>query len=210
MRLLLIFAGSVLLGAQSPATAPAGEKTPQVQDRHSAENQDRQRGQTRPPDESQSWTRGRLGTQKPLPGAVSTYTGVLVDASCQDRSVFNLHRPPTHDNVAPPPAERAPAPAVAAPEADAAVAQARAHGVNNQPDRGCSVNTGTRSFALLTPEGRLLNLDEGGNTLAMQALHATPGGRAMLNGTGGPLKPQANLRGRVLGDRLVVEKIVKL
>jgi hypothetical protein len=32
----------------------------------------------------------------------------------------------------------------------------------------------------------------------------------MLNGTGGPIKPRAAIRGRIHGDRIVVEEIVKL
>src|SRR5262249_9948556 len=59
--------------------------------KHTSENP---RGQSPPPDESQSWTRGRLGTQKPLPGKVQDLTGILVDASCDDRTALNLARPP--------------------------------------------------------------------------------------------------------------------
>ena len=82
--------------------------------------------------------------------------------------------------------------------------------MTRQPDRSCAVNGATRGFALLMPDGRLLNLDEGGNTMAIQGIHSIPAGRAMLNGTGGALKPQVTLRGRVQGDRLIVEKILKI
>jgi hypothetical protein len=173
--------------------------------KHTSENP---RGQSPPPDESQSWTRGRLGTQQPLPGKFQDLTGILLDASCDDRSALNLTRPPEQPEIAPPPNPSAskrgavPPPEVAAhlnPDVPA-----------RQPDPACGVTAATRGFALLTREGRLLNLDEGGNTLALQALYATPAGRAMLNGAGGALKPQSTVRGRLWGDRLIVDKIVKL
>src|SRR3712207_2011774 len=126
----------------------------QHQDRNSAKNQDRDRGQTRPPDESQSWTRGRLGTQAPLPEKSSTYNGTLIDATCDDRSAYNLGR---------------------APEQRQNEEQIR------QNDRTGSITGATRGFALLTEKGRLLNLDEGGNTFANQALYASDAGRAMMN-----------------------------
>ena len=43
-----------------------------------------------------------------------------------------------------------------------------------------------------------------------RVIHANPAGRAMLNGTGGPIKPRAAIRGRIHADRFVVEEIVKL
>ena len=155
----------------------------------------KQRGQSGPPDESQSWTRGRLGSQGPLPGKPVTLDGVLVDASCEDRSALNLARP----------AEQQAAHAQGS-EAAPAVHDHSAH----QTDRSCAVTGGTRGFALLMKEGRLLNLDEGGNTMVIQGLHANPEGRAMLNGTGGGIKPRATIRGKVHGDRFIVEQIVKL
>jgi hypothetical protein len=185
----------------------AQEHSPQVQDRNSNRNQDHQRGQSHPPDESQSWTRGRLGAQGPLPGRLATLNGILIDASCQDRTAFNLRKPPEPPNLAMPPnAERA-APAAKAPAHGEGHETAHVHA---ESDRSCAVTGGTRGFAILTTEGRLLNLDEGGNTLVVQGLHATPEGRAMLNGTGPGIKPQASLRGRVHGDRLIVDRIVKL
>jgi hypothetical protein len=119
--------------------------------------------------QDQSWTRGRLGAPAPRPGKLTTLEGILLDASCSDRSA------PAHS-----------------------------------PDRLCAITRATRGFALLTKDGRLLNLNEGGNTLAVHALHANPAGRAMLNGTGGGIKPPVTLRGRIHGDRVIVEKIVKL
>src|SRR3954451_8076685 len=63
-------------------------------------NQVRDRGQTRPADESQSWTRGRLGTQQPIPYKVQEFSGILVDASCDDRSSLNLHEQPARPALA--------------------------------------------------------------------------------------------------------------
>lgn len=186
-----------------------------AQQKHMNENQVRDRGQTRPADESQSWTRGRLGTQQPLPEKESTYNGMLVDASCDDRTSLNLHLPPTQPELAT---------TTAAPQSDIGVkvdpktlknerADALAHQtpdvVLRQPDPSCAITGSTRGFALLMQSGRLLNLNEGGNTLAYQAIYSTPEGRAMLNGTGGGVKPQVSLRGRVQGDRLIVDKVLK-
>jgi hypothetical protein len=167
---------------------------------------ERQRGETGPPDESQSWTRGRLGTQKPLPGKLITLNGILVDASCEDRTALNLGRPPepqSADRSATPAKDGAPPPEVVAQQTPDAAARA-------QKDLSCAITGGTKGYALIMTEGRLLNLDEGGNTMVLQGLHALPEGRAMLNGTGGGIKPHVTVQGRVQGDRLIVEKIVKL
>jgi hypothetical protein len=175
------------------------------QDKHSAENQNRQRGQTHPPDESQSWTRGRLGAQQPIPGKMMDVSGTLIDAACEDRTALNLHRPPEQPNLAT--GDRS-APATTPP--GDALAHQTPDMVSRQPDRSCAVTGATRGFSLLTPEGRLLNLDEGGNTFVLQALQSNAAGRAMLNGTGPALKPRITLRGRVRGDRFIVDRIVKL
>src|SRR3954469_18900462 len=63
-------------------------------------NDVRDRGQTRPADESQSWTRGRLGTQQPIPYKLQEFSGILVDASCDDRSSLNLHEQPARPALA--------------------------------------------------------------------------------------------------------------
>jgi hypothetical protein len=193
----------VLLLSAASLFAQGREKTPKAPDNPNNENQYRQRGQTRPADESQSWTRGRLGTQKPIPEKSAEHTGILIDASCDDRTALNLSRAPEQPDLAPSPGPSRPkgsgTPPAGAPDV-----------VARQPDRSCSITGSTRGYALLTPEGRLLNLDEGGNTFVTQALPSNPAGRAMLNGSGPGLKPQATLRGRVQGDRLIVEKILKL
>jgi hypothetical protein len=189
MRLLALLLVSLPVFAQTP-------------------NADRDRGQTRPPDQSQSWTRGRLGTQQPVPYKLQDLSGILIDASCDDRSALNLQQEPAQPDLA---AQNAPPQPKNANKQNAdAMAHQTPDVVTRQPDRSCAVNSATRAFALLMPDGRLVNLDEGGNTLAFQAIQSTPAGRAMLNGTGAALKPQVTLRGRIQGDRLILEKIVKL
>ena len=56
-------------------------------------------------------------------------------------------------------------------------------------------------------DGTLLNLDEGGNTLAFEAFQATPAGQAILNGKVGGLKPQASVIAVKSGDRLKVRSV---
>jgi hypothetical protein len=172
-------------------------------------NQVRDRGQTRPQDESQSWTRGRLGTQQPIPYKLQDFSGTLVDASCDDRSALNLQQQPEQEPAQPAVPKGSAKNAPQKLNADA-IAHQTPDVVTRQPDRSCAVSGATRGFALLTRDGRLLNLDEGGNTMAIQGIQSTAAGRAMLNGTGGALKPQVTLRGRVQGDRLIVEKILKI
>ncbi len=144
-------------------------------------------------------------------------SGTLIDAACEDRSALNLQQPAAPPNLASQPPSR-PMPA-AGVKVDAKTLQkeradAMAHQnpdvLMRQSDRSCAVTGATRGFALLMSNGRLVNLDEGGNTLALQAIQSTPEGRAMLNGTGGAMKPQVTFRGRVQGDRVIVERILKL
>jgi len=182
-------------------------------------NQVRDRGQTRPQDESQSWTRGRLGTQKPLPKGIQDYAGILVDGTCSDRSVLNLREKPSPQTMATPPSPPSGSEgsssgiSVDSKTMENERADAMEHQMpdlkSRQADPTCAITGGTREFALLLPDGRLLNLDEGGATYAAQTLNSLPEGRALLNGTGGGVKPQVTLRGRVQGDRLIVEKVLK-
>jgi hypothetical protein len=166
---------------------------------------ERPRGQSGPPDESQSWTRGRLGTQRPMPGKLITLNGILLDASCEDRTAINLARPPEQQS-----ADRSATPAKDGEPPPEVLAQQTPDAMARQYDRSCAITGGTKGYALLMTEGRLLNLDEGGNTLVLQGIHGLAEGRAMLNGTGPGIKPRVTLQGRVQGDRLIVEKIVKL
>jgi hypothetical protein len=129
---------------------------------------------------------------------------MLIDASCGDRTAWNLRLPPEplpEDSV------RDRATANTPPDV---TEQLTEDTVARQNDRTCAVTGGTRAFALLTSEGRLLNLDEGGNTLVVQRLHSIPAGRAMLNGAGPGIKPFVTIHGRAQGDRLIVGKILKM
>ncbi len=76
-----------------------------------------------------------------------------------------------------------------------------------QTDPSCAVTGGTRAFALLMNNGRLLNLDEGGNTFALQSVQSSDAGRSMLNGKAAGFKPKAAIKGRVRGDKLIVENL---
>jgi hypothetical protein len=182
-------------------------------------NQVRDRGQNVPQDESQSLTRGRLGTQKPLPKGIQQYAGLLVDGTCSDRTSLNLREKPSQPAMAQSPSAASGSEgssggvSVDAKTMQSERGDALAHQVpdlaSRQADPSCAITGSTRGFALLTPEGRLLNLDEGGTTYAWQALNSLPEGRALLNGTGAGVKPQVQVRGRVQGDRLIVEKFLK-
>lgn len=203
------------------AASAAAQKT-------SNENQVRDRGQTRVSDESQTLDRGRLGTQDSVANQPITFTGVLVDAGCRDRSAFNLGQPPRQS----PPAE---APAASPNTAirqdrvesregrssagisvdpktlDAERADIMSHQTpdlrTRQADLACAVTGSTRAFAIVMENGRLLDLDEGGNTKALQAVQSNPAGRAMLNGNGPAVKPKVTVTARVNGDRAVINKL---
>jgi hypothetical protein len=78
---------------------------------------------------------------------------------------------------------------------------------SRQPDDSCAITGDTKAFALLLSNGRLLNLDEGGNTWAFQAVQSTDAGRAVLSGTGSPFKPRATVKGEIWADQLLVESL---
>jgi len=77
-------------------------------------------------------------------------------------------------------------------------------------DPTCAITGATRGYALLLDDGRLLNLNEGGNTMADEGVQNSAAGRAMLNGSGPGVKPRVTLKGWVEGPRVVVEQILKL
>jgi hypothetical protein len=181
-------------------------------------NMVRDRGQTPVQDPTQTLVRGRIGHQDLLPKEPLIVSGMLIDGSCPDRSSLNLHEWP---EVAPAPLPNNSSGGVSAKgvTVDAKTLQRErgdvlAHQVPDlrmrQPDPTCAITGSTRSFALLMDNGRLLNLDEGGNTLAGQSLYVDPAGRAMLNGRGPGLKPRIIVEGRIQGDKLIVSKIVKM
>lgn len=144
--------------------------------------------------------------------------GILVDASCQDRTSLNLRTAPAAAPTAGPANQSGPVTAkgvtvdgqTADRERSDALAKQTADLRTRQQDPSCAVTGATVSFAVLLDDGRLLNLDEGGNTMAGQAVQASPAGKAMLNGDAAPFKPWVTIVGRPDRDRVVVEKIVKL
>jgi hypothetical protein len=149
----------------------------------------------------------------PLVAAAEEFTGTLVDASCDDRSALNLRQRPTPPVLATAPQQSAGAAGIHVDsqtlrkERADVLAHQTPDLLMRQRDRSCAVTGATRQFALLLPSGRLLNLDEGGTTLVWQSLNGLPEGRALLNGTGPAVKPEMKLRGRVKGDRLIVEEV---
>ncbi len=184
---------------------------------------------------NQAMERGRTqiqGTTMPLReqersimAIPSQFSGVLIDAGCSNRSLYNLSIPPESLSAAMAGAGgSATAPATAGGGVSAAgitvspqtIESERAdimpHQVpdmrTRQRDPTCAVTARTRDFALLLANGRLLNLDAGGNTLAWQGLQATTEGRAMLNGEGPGLKPAGRMVGYIEGSTLVVESPV--
>lgn len=76
-----------------------------------------------------------------------------------------------------------------------------------QPDDSCAITGDTKAFALLTDKGRLLDLDEGGNTWAWQAVQSTDAGRAVLSGTGPAFKPHVVVKGQIWADKLIVDSL---
>jgi hypothetical protein len=156
----------------------------------------------------------RLGHQEPV-YREQFMTGILVDGSCDDRSALNLRQKP---QMAPAPLPSQATGGVSAKgvTVDAQTlarerSDALAHQVPDlrmrQPDLTCAITGGTKSYALLRDDGQLLNLDEGGNTLAAQFLQSSPEGRALLNGSGPALKPRVIIHGRLEKSKLIVQRI---
>jgi hypothetical protein len=160
----------------------------------------------------------RIGRDKLNPKEPQVVTGMLVDASCQERSALNLRETP---EVAPKPLPKQSSGGVSAfgVTVDARTAEqerqeALEHQVPDlrmrQADPTCAITAETRSFALLLDDGRLLGLDQGGNTKAAGFLQADPAGRALLNGVGPAVKPRVTIKGRVHATQLVVDQFMKV
>ncbi len=184
------------------------------------------RGVTQTERPSQTMDRGRIGAEANVPEKPLTWRGILVDAGCKDRSLMNLRQAPALAPATPP--DSASADAADAPggpagghgplsshgiSVDAQTAEAERNGpmetrtqdhLTRQVDPSCAINADTRGFALLLPDGTLLNLDEGGNTKAFEEFQSSPGGRAVLNGRASGEKPHAAIQGVRRGDRLNV------
>ncbi len=79
---------------------------------------------------------------------------------------------------------------------------------SRQMDPTCAITGATHSFALvLTDNGRMLNLDDGGNTYANEAVQGSPDGRTMMDGKSGGFKPQAVVKGNIHADKVVVQSL---
>ena len=180
------------------------------------QNMVRQRGQTPVQDNRESMSYGRIGTQQMMPKGQITVSGVLIDASCEDRTSLNMR-----SNPLPLPPVQSPSQnsgAVAAGGINVSpqtIQQERADVlphlvpdiVARQEDPSCAVTAATHGYAILTDSGRLLNLDEGGNTLANVAISGNAAGRAMLNGQGPGIKPRVVLKGWIFDDKVIVDSV---
>ncbi len=187
------------------------------------ENQERDRGQTPTADETQTLDRGRIGTQGSVPPKPVMLHGILVDAGCRNRSSLNLKRSPESvANTAPAGmanrsdknstgGESAHGITVDQKTIDAERSDVMEHQVldlrSRQMDPTCAVTGATRGFALLTDNGRLLDLDEGGNSKAVEAVQASDAGRKMLSGAAPGFKPRATIKATIHGDRAMVDQL---
>jgi hypothetical protein len=129
-----------------------------------------------------------------------------------DRSLVNLRTRPTGAPALPSGSEKTAKGISVSPEVLKAE-RARAT-LPRTPDHAgrydsatCAITADTKAFMLLLPDGTVLDLDEGGNTLAFEAFQAMPEGQAILNGKIGGLKPQASVRGTRTGDRVRVKSV---
>lgn len=160
-------------------------------------------------------------------GKIVNLSGVLFDAGCKDRSAMNLAAPA--ESIA------TSAPAESPDEATAAknssnLGPSSAHGITvdaatvaaeradilphevgdlrtREADPSCALTGATSAYAVRLDDGRLLNLDAGGNTLASEAVLQSQRGRDMLNGAAYGFKPRVKVTGQIRGDRVVVEQI---
>jgi hypothetical protein len=166
--------------------------------------------------------RGQTPIIRPAPVSPKpqTFRGILVDASCNDRTRGNLLQPPMV--LQPVPAENeANGGAVSADgiSVDAKTVESERAGILEHQvpdlrmrvsDPSCAITGASRGFAVFTDRGVLLNLDEGGNTLATEDIQTSRAGRAMLSGAGPSMKPKVTVLGYLRGDRIVVSRILKM
>ena len=153
--------------------------------------------------------------------------GILIDGSCPDRQNLVLRQPPETLQTKAPAEPANPAPgkppragAVSAKgiTVDAGTIQAERSDVMmnqvpdifaRQEDPTCAVTASTSEFAVLRDNGRLLDLDQGGNTFALQAVQSSEPGMAMMNGRGPAVKPRVTVKGWVRNHQVLVTLAVK-
>jgi len=150
------------------------------------------------------------------PKAPTQWSGVLLDAGCKNRSVDNLRSAPVAElaTIKEPqkPAEGSAdgiqvAPGTVKSERGKAVLPRTPDHASRYSNASCALTADTKAFMLLTSDGTLLNLDEGGNTLAFEAFQDSAAGQSILNGKVGGLKPQATIVGVRAGDRLKARSV---
>jgi len=158
--------------------------------------------------------------QAPSAPAPATLRGILIDAGCRDLSRYNLRLAPQALPAAPKESENKTAAAagtsasgitVDAHTLDAERTDVMPHQfadlLARQSDPTCAIKGNTRAYALLLPDGRVADLDEGGNTFADVAVKADAQGRAMLAGQGPGFKPAVAVTGRIQGSRIVASEV---
>ena len=140
--------------------------------------------------------------------AQTQWSGVLVDAGCRDRSHVNLLSPPAQEIAqARPAVTKVPGISIAprvvkAERGDVLLPHTLDH-ASRYSSASCAITADTTAFALLVlPNGPLLNLDQAGNTFALESFQATPAGREIIEGKTGGLKPHAVVWGLRRGDDL--------
>ena len=141
--------------------------------------------------------------------AQTEWSGMLLDASCLDRNLRNLLSPPTQEIAVPAKQEVAKVPGITvAPrvirreQAETLLTHTPDH-ASRYHSASCALTADTKAFALLLlPDGPLLDLNEAGNTLAMESFQATSIGREILNGKTGGWKPHAVVKGLRQGDEI--------
>jgi hypothetical protein len=145
----------------------------------------------------------------------TVFRGTLIDGACTDRSWENLAQAPQAPQLAPAQPRNLDAAKgiqVNPRTLESERADVMTHQVPDlrarMVDATCAVTGNTKAFAILLGNGRVMNLDEGGNTLALEAVQSSSEGRAMLNGTGPALKPKISIEAYPFGDRLMVKRIV--
>jgi len=158
--------------------------------------------------------------EAPSAPASATLRGILIDAGCRDLSRYNLRLAPQALPAAPKENENKTAAAtgssasgitVDARTLDAERTDVMPHQfadlLARQSDPTCAIKGSTRAYALLLPDGRVADLDEGGNTYADVAVKADAQGRAMLAGQGPGFKPAVAVTGRIQGSRIVASEV---
>jgi hypothetical protein len=182
--------------------------------------------------------RNSLGDWPPSTlGEPVTFTGLLVDGGCRDRSQANLTSAPlplanaaeTEAELAAGNAQRGETgfagngtephsagitafgihvdPETLAREQAGALEHQAPDLLSRQPDESCGITAETQGFALLLDNGRLLNLDGGGATLAWQTVQSTDAGKAMMSGKGAGIKLRVVITGQVDASQLNVKSL---